>query len=488
MLLIAVILVMLTVNEVMPQNKRGNKGSSRNSLQGRELLQPGIEEQSISVPGMSSVNVSLPEQTLIPTKSSILASWTEQKVSDDMRLYLLKNTQVTCNDGTTAGYYIRETKASKRWIIFLEGGWCCYSKETCDVRYKNTKRLMSSSNWPKSRRGVGILSSRQDENPHWWNLNAVFVPYCSSDVWSGNISRSRNDYTFMGSVIIQEVIRELVPKGIKQAKSVILAGSSAGGTGVLINIDRVASLVEELTADTVQVRGLVDSGWFLESKHGKSDCMDGASCALTDAIKKGLKLWNGALPERCRQQYKKEDEWQCFYGPKSYTSMRTPIFVVQWLYDVEQLRIENIQTDFQFMTANQWNNIQGVGRELKKSLREVPAVFAPACFSHTLITTSNWLNFQVKGVTLSRALQCWIKSLQDRKGPKTSIRGCPFHLIDNCQWPHCNPTCPALHDPITGQEVTLLQMFLRLSIENQRRGQEPKGDMSQLLAMLRNGG
>ncbi|CAJ0945426.1 unnamed protein product [Ranitomeya imitator] len=119
MLLIVIILVMVTVDEVIPQSRRGNRGSPRNSLQGREVVQLGFEEQSISVPGMSSVNVSLLEQTLIPTRSSMLASWTEQKVSDDMRLYLLKNTQVTCNDGTTAGYYIRETKTSKRWIIFL---------------------------------------------------------------------------------------------------------------------------------------------------------------------------------------------------------------------------------------------------------------------------------------------------------------------------------------------------------------------------------
>ncbi|CAI9595879.1 unnamed protein product [Staurois parvus] len=94
-----------------------------------------------------------------------------------MKLHLLKNTHVTCNDGTTAGYYIREAKANKRWIIFLEGGWCCYSKETCDIRYKSAKRLMSSSNWPKTRKGTGVLSPRQDENPHWWNLNAVYVYY-----------------------------------------------------------------------------------------------------------------------------------------------------------------------------------------------------------------------------------------------------------------------------------------------------------------------
>lgn len=64
---------------------------------------------------------------------------------------------------------------------------------------------------------------------------------------------------------------------------------SAGGTGVLLNIDKVSSLMEQLGADA-QVRGLVDSGWFLESKQQKApDCPDSASCTPADAIKKGLR-------------------------------------------------------------------------------------------------------------------------------------------------------------------------------------------------------
>ncbi len=31
------------------------------------------------------------------------------------------NTNVTCNDGSVSGYYIRRNYQSKRWIIFLEG-------------------------------------------------------------------------------------------------------------------------------------------------------------------------------------------------------------------------------------------------------------------------------------------------------------------------------------------------------------------------------
>ncbi len=33
------------------------------------------------------------------------------------------------------------------------------------------------------------------------------------------------EYTFMGSLIIREVIKDLIPKGIKQAKVVMLSGT-----------------------------------------------------------------------------------------------------------------------------------------------------------------------------------------------------------------------------------------------------------------------
>ncbi|KAM8933768.1 palmitoleoyl-protein carboxylesterase notum2-like [Pelodytes ibericus] len=480
-------MILFILKEAVSQSKRADRANLKIAARNRKILVQNVQEG----PNVEEPNAALPSivhsigQSRVPTS----VSQNSQKHPEDMKLHFVKNTLVTCNDGTTAGYYLREAKGNKRWIIFLEGGWCCYSKETCDIRYKNAKRLMSSSEWPQTRKGTGILSPKQEENPHWWNLNAVFVPYCSSDVWSGNITKSHQDYAFMGSMIIQEVIRDLVPKGIKQAKVVILAGSSAGGTGVLMNIDRVAALVEELTADVGQVRGLVDSGWFIDPKHNKqTDCLDPTMCAVTDAIKQGLKLWNGILPEKCREQFKRDDEWRCFYGPKLYKSMKSPIFVVQWLYDEEQLRMENIQPEFQSMTANQWNNIQNIGRELKKSLREVLAVFAPACFSHTLITKSNWLEFQVKSVSLPRALHCWEKSLQENRASKTGIRGCPFHLMDNCQWPHCNPTCPALHDHVSGQEMNILQMILRQGMENQKKGLESKGDQRQLMAMIRNTG
>ncbi|XP_059210642.1 carboxylesterase notum2 [Centropristis striata] len=427
--------------------------------------------------------------------------------TDEMRLHFLKNTQVTCNDGTAAGFYLKEFRGSRRWLLFLEGGWCCHSKETCDSRYQNIPRLMSSSGWPQTKRGTGILSSQAEENPHWHNANIVFIPYCSSDVWSGTgpaptppprlrqgrekeRERTTNstEYTFMGSLIIREVIKDLIPKGIKLAKVVMLSGTSAGGTGVLLNIERVASQLEQLGAEA-QVRGLVDSGWFLESKQQRSpNCPETISCSPEDAIKIGLRLWNGVVPDRCQQLYKKGEEWQCFFGHKLYSTLTSPLFVVQWLFDEEQLRVENIYMGGQSLSAEQWQYIQNLGRELKNSLTDVTAVFAPSCLSHTLITKSNWMSFQVRGTSLPRSLQCWDRSLEATRNNRTPAKGCPYHLVDTCQSPQCNPTCPALVDQATQQELTLLQMLVAMGLDLQKLGLDPQGDAASLASVGSNGG
>lgn len=39
--------------------------------------------------------------------------------------------------------------------------------------------------------GSGILSWNPEENPFLFSANVVYVPYCSSDAWSGNNTKSK---------------------------------------------------------------------------------------------------------------------------------------------------------------------------------------------------------------------------------------------------------------------------------------------------------
>uniref|UniRef100_A0AAQ4PR91 Notum, palmitoleoyl-protein carboxylesterase n=1 Tax=Gasterosteus aculeatus aculeatus TaxID=481459 RepID=A0AAQ4PR91_GASAC len=415
-----------------------------------------------------------------------------QKLDQDMKLHFLKNATVTCNDGSSAGYYIKESKGSKRWLLFLEGGWYCFNRQSCDSRYETVRRLMSSTKWPQTR--TGILSPQPEENPHWWNANVVFIPYCSSDVWSGNTPKTNHsDYAFMGSLIIQEVVNELLTKGLDNAKVLLLTGSSAGGTGVLLNVDRVAEQLESHRG--LQVRGLVDSGWFLDNKQYKfTDCMDTISCDPTEAIKRGIRYWGGLVPESCRQVHVGE-EWNCFFGYKVFPTLKSPVFVVQWLFDEAQLTADNVHLTGQPVNEGQWRYIQNLGQELRSTLRQVPAVFSPACLSHELITRTYWTDIQVKGTSLPRALHCWDRSLQGNNhvnGSKRAhgtppARGCPLHLMDSCPWPHCNPSCPTIRDQLTGQEMSVIQFLKHMGFDVQKMAQQQGMDPRELLGMLSNG-
>lgn len=76
-----------------------------------------------------------------------------RSVSDSRALkrVFLSNRTVTCNDGSQAGFYLRKSSKSKRWVVFFEGGWHCYDIESCKVRWTKFRHLMTSAKWPETR-------------------------------------------------------------------------------------------------------------------------------------------------------------------------------------------------------------------------------------------------------------------------------------------------------------------------------------------------
>lgn len=116
------------------------------------------------------------------------------------------------------------------------------------------------------------------------------------------------------------------------------------------------------------------------------------------------------------------------------------------------------------------------------------SVYFQSLTSLFLLSTSNWLSFQVKGTSLPRALHCWDRSLEATRNNKTPAKGCPFHLVDTCQWPQCNPSCPALVDQATQQELTLIQMLVAMGLDLQKLVLDPQEDAVSLPRIITNGG
>lgn len=129
----------------------------------------------------------------------------------------------------------------------------------------------------------------------------------------------------MGSIVVQQVIKDLMPLGFENSTDLLLTGSSAGGTGVMLNLDPVEELIHEtLKLPRVSVRGVTDSGWFLDR-----DPFAPTGKPAFDAIRKGMQHWQGKVPKRCKQMYM-DEPWRCYFGYRLYPTLKS--MYQKWIY------------------------------------------------------------------------------------------------------------------------------------------------------------
>ncbi|XP_039965268.1 palmitoleoyl-protein carboxylesterase NOTUM [Bactrocera tryoni] len=327
-----------------------------------------------------------------------------------LKLVQFNNMSVVCNDGSRAGFYLRKNPNSKKWIVFLEGGWHCFDARSCRARWLRLRHLMTSTQWPEKRDVGGILSPLPEENPYWHSANHVLVPYCSSDSWSGTRDTIDENakFRFMGAVILRNVIAELIPLGLGRipGAELLLVGSSAGGLGVMLNLDRITNYLQQERKLMVTVRGVSDSGWFLDREPYTP-----ATVGSSEAVRQGWKMWQGSLPEACVEQYQAEP-WRCYFGYRLYPTLKAPLFVFQWLFDEAQMRADNVGAP---VTPQQWNYIHEMGGALRSSLDNVTGVFAPSCIGHAVLSKRDWINIKIDDISLPSALRCWEHSTRPRR-------------------------------------------------------------------------
>ncbi|CAG9860709.1 unnamed protein product [Phyllotreta striolata] len=435
---------------------------------------------------------------------------TQESSAKALKKVFLSNRSITCNDGSQAGFYLRRSHSSTKWIIFLEGGWYCYDAHSCRNRWLKQRHYMTSSKWPETRDVGGILSPNPKENPFWFNANHVFIPYCTSDSWSGTKPPSPRDmFSFMGSFVIRQVIRDVIPLGLENSTDLLLTGSSAGGTGVMLNLDYVKELLhDELELTQINVRGVTDSGWFLDRTPYAP-----TTKPAVEAIRKGMEMWRGKVPRRCREEYSNEP-WRCYFGYRLYPTLKSELFVVQWLFDEAQMDVDNVGAP---VTKQQWDYIHKMGDSLRHSFENVSAVFAPSCISHSMLTKRDWQTVKIDDVSVGEAIHCWElktarrrskrlkngakrkrnysfngdgvakakRKRRNRKIQKNKIRPrkhkvsrsvhqkprrsrkrrCVHRRLERCSWPQCNHSCPRLHNPFTGEEMDFIELLKSFGLD-----------------------
>nr|F8U830.1 RecName: Full=Palmitoleoyl-protein carboxylesterase NOTUM; Short=Smed-notum; Flags: Precursor [Schmidtea mediterranea]AEF01556.1 notum [Schmidtea mediterranea] len=425
------------------------------------------------------------------------------------------STNVRCNDGSIPGYYTRPstTNCSKKWLIFLEGGWYCFNNNTCESRRRTHYDLFSSEFWSSERQLGGILSNNERINPNFHDYNSVYIPYCSSDLWSGKQLEKTNGLYFHGSRILDTVVDDLTQnQHFKKVHEVAFVGSSAGGIGVLLNIDRLKRRLKKKLKRKVFIHGIVDSAWFLDyPAYRQSNCTHIYECPPENALRNGMKLWNPRIPRRCKKFQGRGREWKCFMGPVIYRHLKNPTFIIQSLFDDAQLQMSKVPI-LEGGSNKKFSYIQQLGGFAAQTLRQAKGVFAHSCVDHEILTKSNWAYVSVNNQRLHETLNYWQAYLEGekkkikkkvQKNPKLiktgkspcknlrkpkfsgNIDQSKYQLIDSChisqitsykiQLPHnrtlsrcanaipliplCNPTCSPLSHPISGLSMSFIDLL-----------------------------
>jgi len=290
---------------------------------------------------------------------------------------------------------------------------------------------MSSKEWSKTKRGSGILSGNITENAHWHDASVLYIPYCSSDSFSGNQMNSDLGWHFMGSAIVMSAIEEALGNlGLKSASQVIFTGSSAGAEGLYPNADRVALMLGQ----HVNFRVLLDSAWFLDfDPFYQGDCKVVTSCTEQEGLRRGALHWNPRMDDDCAAHKSASLLWQCILGYHAFPYLKVPSFVFAYSYDAAGLGHSGIyskpSTPQQIAYANE------VAKNISLSFgwAGVTAFFNPSCYFHTIELDGNWNKLLINGKSFADVAYAW--TLDPTSTPKYQ---------DTCLGANCNPTCSKL--------------------------------------------
>lgn len=291
---------------------------------------------------------------------------------------------------------VSETAAEQQddWIIYMRHGGWCYDDSGCLSRSHTclgtTDGLASVSAAPglaslgdecAEERPKGMLSDDCAINPGFCNANVVFIWYCDgtsmlSDRDSPVVVAGETVY-YRGRRIIDSVLETLAeddatltaapgvaasaegafPFHFRNARRVLLVGTSAGGVAAFAHADRVGAWLRAMPLprlvaykaaslsgffpatmplgrfpDSSPLSGHTPTPRFLRparSAVGGEMKSDGFNflAQMKMLVESGNAM--GALPRRCVETMVPANQWRCIFPERSVKTLQTPFFIEQ---------------------------------------------------------------------------------------------------------------------------------------------------------------
>ena len=328
------------------------------------------------------------------------------KTSSELQKRYISDTEAICNDNTKAAFYFGP-QSKQKWIVFFESGGFCSSLEDCNERYRNqnSTAFMTSNDLPDKVTGKDLLSASKEENPTFSDYTHVLVPYCSSDLWLGLRTNPKkpfhfvddssvDNFSFRGQTIFRSVFLDLLQHyNLSEAKEIILAGSSAGGIGVLNHAQWVLNHVIKSRGLNAELFTIVDSGWFIDFQGSlraqvNPEFLSFANISL-------LACTDFSHGHTCCPSA------SCMIS-RGYYPSSVPLLLVSSMFDSFMLRnvFKRLENEGKTAEDNYGDFLSVVnlyGGEVNGSITSTEnqasnvSFFVPACFQHVyLVTSSLW--------------------------------------------------------------------------------------------------
>ena len=331
-----------------------------------------------------------------------------------------QSSKAICNDGTDYTYYTRpgSPENSDRWIVYFQGGAACSSVDACTSRAEEDPDLITADT-QASRLSDGILSRDESHNPDFNDWSHVFLPYCSSDTWAGDTTHqiASDTWYFYGHHIVTAVVDELLngvgdmPK-LSDSTDLMVVGSSAGGGGVQLNLDRISETVHAVDS-AVRITGVLDSVWgFLVEPYASREDAYGNVLSEGEAIE----FHNTIGDQSCEAASSANDDG-CKSTDTLLPYLSTPVFI--YIDQRDSLKLSRVGIDNMGKDPAQrayWEETWQPN--LLASLEGLTGLFAPVIGKHTSLTSDRFYTVKIDGLNFADVLGNWYF---DRSGPKSVI-------------------------------------------------------------------
>jgi len=264
-----------------------------------------------------------------------------------------------CNDGTPFGLTLRRG-TSDTWLIKVAGGHFC--DDVVTICSEREHRLTTGPTAPVIK-GNGLVSTDWMANPTFYDANHVELHYCSSDFWLGEHtekipnSASAEGWYFSGRTNMKAAMELLTEEyGLTKDAKILLIGSSAGGIGVIANLD--------LWTGWSGLKAILDGAWIKPQ----------ADTGGTDPTR-----W-GSPNRACAEDRIAEgvDPVSCLLGPVWYpyfAQAGVPLLIQNSGLDLSQLKSKKIKRKPELIT---WK------RETLKSFADIEWLYSEGKRYHVL--------------------------------------------------------------------------------------------------------